>query len=111
MTMQTTGIDLSDPMAVDDYLATLQDRVERAERLLAQNLTAGSFAGGSTGTTGTVDLTSEAAAAFKRLSPAQKTAAIQARQQQEFDEKTGMMKAGSDQISRLGRLLLRYIDA
>jgi hypothetical protein len=24
----------------------------------------------------------------------------------EFDEKTGMMKAGSDQISRLGRLLL-----
>ena len=28
----------------------------------------------------------------------------------EFDEKTGMMKAGSDQITRLGRLLLRYID-
>lgn len=29
----------------------------------------------------------------------------------EFDEKTGMMKAGSDQITRLGRLLLRYIEA
>ena len=28
----------------------------------------------------------------------------------EFDEKTGMMKAGSDRITPLGRLLLRYID-
>lgn len=34
MTILSTGIDLSDPMAVDDYMATIQARVERAERLL-----------------------------------------------------------------------------
>ena len=29
----------------------------------------------------------------------------------EFDEKTGMMKAGSDRTTALGRLLLRYVEA
>ncbi len=84
-----SGIDLGDASDVDQAFARLQDRLKRAEGLLARALADDLSAGGATGAT-PVDLASAArnAAAIRTMSPAQKTAAIQARVSQVGEAQT-----------------------
>ncbi len=86
----TTGIDLSDAVLVDDYLATLEARVARAEKLLATNLAANMTSGATSEATPPVDLANAAAnaRAVRAMTPRQKTAWVQSRAREVGPEQT-----------------------